>query len=306
MNVREGIALPEAVTFEDVTLRDGLQNEPRLLSVEEKVKIAEGLIAAGVKRIQIGSFVNPKQVPQMANTDALCQVLPERDDVIYTALVLNESGLERAVNAGIRHVYMAISATETHNLKNNHCTLKEAQKRIERMIAWAKEHHITVRAGIMMAFGCAYEGTVPPERIREIARHYHQIGVDIIDLADTAALANPRQIYTLVQGIRSEIPDTPLSLHLHDRRKMGLPNMLAGLLAGVTLFDTSVGGMGGCPFVPEPAGNITTEDAAFMMNEMGIETGIDISALCSLTHTLEELLGRSLPGETTHPLTSST
>jgi hydroxymethylglutaryl-CoA lyase len=294
MNAQEGFSLPKDVTLEDVTLRDGLQNESKLLSVEEKSGIVKGLIAAGVRRIQVGSFVNPEKVPQMANTGGLFRMLPENKGVTYTALVLNETGLEQALDSGVRHLYMAISATETHNLKNNHCTFGEAKARIERMIIRAKHQGHSVRAGIMMAFGCAYEGMVPVERVIDIAKLYSRLEVDIIDLADTAALANPRQIFELVIMIRSETNDTPVSLHLHDTRKMGLPNMLAGLLAGVTLFDTSTGGLGGCPFVPEPAGNIATEEAAFMLEKMGILTGIHIKALYALKHSLEEVLRKNL------------
>jgi len=291
MNTQEKFSVPEAVTLEDVTLRDGLQNEIRLFSVEEKLNIVKGLIAAGAKRIQIGSFVNPEMVPQMANTGELFHALPQSKDITYTVLVLNETGLEQAIDTGVTHLYMAISATETHNLKNNHCTLEEAKFRIEGMITQAKSHNnLSVRAGIMMAFGCAYEGLVPVERVIDIAKLYSRLGVDIIDLADTAALANPRQIFELVIMIRSETNDTPVSLHLHDTRKMGLPNMLAGLLAGVTLFDTSTGGLGGCPFVPEPAGNIATEEAAFMLEKMGIRTGIHLQALYTLNHSLKKTL----------------
>jgi len=291
MNTQEKFSVPEAVTLEDVTLRDGLQNEIRLFSVEEKLNIVKGLIAAGAKRIQIGSFVNPEMVPQMANTGELFHALPQSKDITYTVLVLNETGLEQAIDTGVTHLYMAISATETHNLKNNHCTLEEAKFRIEGMITQAKSHNnLSVRAGIMMAFGCAYEGLVPVERVIDIAKLYSRLEVDIIDLADTAALANPRQIFELVIMIRSETNDTPVSLHLHDTRKMGLPNMLAGLLAGVTLFDTSTGGLGGCPFVPEPAGNIATEEAAFMLEKMGIRTGIHLQALYTLNHSLKKTL----------------
>ena len=292
--------LPRKVTIEDVTLRDGLQSEARLFSVEEKQTIAEGLVAAGVKRVQIGSFVNPKKVPQMANTGELFRRLPRGNNIIYTALVLNESGLEQAADLGIRHLYMAISATESHNLENNHCTLREARRQIERMITWAKGHDIIVRAGIMMAFGCSFEGKVPTERVLDLAKQYQQLGADVIDLADTSGMANPRQVFELVSLVYSETGQTPLSLHLHDARGLGLANMLSGLAAGVMLFDTSLGGLGGCPFIPNAAGNIATEDTAFMMNEMGIETGIDIPALFPLTHTLEELLQRRLPGKISH------
>ncbi len=290
----------KAVTLEEVGLRDGLQGEARLFSVEEKVALARLLMDAGVRKLQIGAFVRPDWVPQMANTEEVFKALPERKDVTYTALVLNETGLERALSAGVTHLYVAASASNAHSLKNLNRPMPEAVKGVARIVDHAKKEGLHVRAGIMVAFGCPFEGPVPVERVLEIAERFADAGADVIDLADTAGLANPKQVYKLVVTVRSELEGGSLSLHLHDTRGLGLANLLAGLQGGVTHFDTSVGGIGGCPFIPHAAGNIPTEDAVLMLEEMGIETGIHLPRLCEATKWLETRLGRVLPAKVSH------
>jgi len=287
--------LPRHVIIEEEVLRDGLQNEKHPFSTNEKLRLIHALIDAGVKRIQVGSFVHPKWVPQMADTDEIFRRLAPVPGMTYTALVLNKKGLERAIACGAKHLSMSVSASETHSLKNTNCSTEEAWSRIESLILSAKEHGITVRAGVMTAFGCAYEGPVPPERVLHLVTRYVALGVDEINLADTAGLGNPRLVYTVVKEAKDIAGDIPISLHLHDTRGMGLANLLSGLAAGATIFDTCTGGLGGCPFIPNAAGNIATEDAVFMLNEMGIETGIDVPSICSITHFLEETLKRKLP-----------
>ena len=286
--------MPEGTAYiEDVTLRDGLQGERRLVPIAEKLQIVKGLIAAGVRRIQVGSFVHPEKVPQMANTDALCGYLPSEPKVTYTALVLNEAGLARAMKSGIHHLYMAISATESHNLENNHCTLQEARQRIGRMICRAKSENLFVRAGIMMAFGCAFEGPVEADRIVEMACRYASLGADIIDLADTAALAGPRQVYDLVSRAKAET-GLPVSLHLHGSRDRVLENMRWGLRAGAILFDTSIAALGGCPFIPHAEGNLDTEAAVRLLQAEGIHPEIDGRKLRELRRTLSRMLQHPL------------
>ncbi len=280
-------------TIEDVTLRDGLQGEQRLLSIGEKLQIVRGLVATGARRIQVGSFVHPDKVPQMADTDALCRQLPSAAGVTYTALVLNEIGLKRAIAVGLCHLYMAISATESHNLENSHCTLREARQRIEGMIRLAKLHGLTVRAGIMMAFGCVFEGKVEVEKILDIAGFYARLGVDIIDLADTAGMATPQQIFDLVTRVRVQT-NIPVSLHLHGSGNRVLENMRWGLRAGAHLFDTSIAALGGCPFIPYAEGNVDTEAAVRLIQSEGIQTGIDCQRLRDLRQALSRMLGRPL------------
>lgn len=292
--------VPE-VLLEDETLRDGLQNEQRVLSVAEKVELIRELEAAGIRRIQIGSFVHPKWVPQMANTDELCQVLERRAGVTYTALVLNMKGIDRAVAGKVRHLSMSISASETHNQKNANRSLAFARGEIAPMIQRARAEGITVRAGIMTAFGCAYEGKIDPAVVVDIAAMFGELGADEINLADSTGMANPRAIDDVVRRVRAVIPPRiALSLHLHNTRGLGLANMVAGLQAGVAIYDAALGGLGGCPFIPKAAGNIATEDAVYALEEMGVATGIDWKRLAKLTLKMEETVGRTLPGVMAH------
>jgi hydroxymethylglutaryl-CoA lyase len=293
--------LPKEVLIEDETLRDGLQIEKRMFSVQEKLALISAIADAGVRRIQVGSFVHPKWLPQMANTDELFLHLPPRGGVTYSALVLNRAGLDRAVKTGVKHLSISVSASETHSRKNANKSVAEALADIKPTIEQALAAGIAVRAGIQSALGCGYEGRVPLDRVLSIARQYGEIGVHEINIADTAGLANPRQVFDAVNAIRDVVPiGTNLSLHLHDTRGLGLANMYAGLLAGVTTFDAAVGGLGGCPFIPAATGNIATEDAAFALQEMGVETGIDWSKLCKIANSFEQMLGRRLPSRMAH------
>ncbi len=293
--------LPSQVLLEDESLRDGLQSEKRSFSVEEKLHFIKGMEACGVRRIQVGSFVHPKWVPQMANTDELFARLEPSESVTHTALVLNQRGVKRAVAAGAKHLSMSISASETHNQKNTNRSLDQAKTHIREMIGIARSENIRIRAGIIAALGCAFEGRIPKERVCEIADLYASLGVEEINLADSAGLANPRWVHEMVLAVRDVVGDRArISLHLHDTRGLGQANMLAGMQAGVSLFDTSLGGLGGCPYIPHATGNIATEDAAYTLSEMGIETGINWQQLGELALEMETLLGHPLPGKMAH------
>lgn len=289
------------VLIEDEFLRDGLQNEQRLFCVDEKLAFLAAIEAAGVRRIQVGSFVHPKWVPQMADTDALFERITPRDGVTYSALVLNRAGLERALAVGVAHLSISISASETHSMKNTNRTVNEARAAIQPTIERALSEGIAVRAGIQSALGCGFEGRIDPARVMDIARSFSDMGVAEINIADTAGLANPAQVFALCRRLRDRIaPEVRLSLHLHDTRGLGLANMLAGLQAGVRIFDAAMGGLGGCPFVPKATGNIATEDAAFLCAQMGLETGIDWKAFAAPVARAEAILGRTLPAKVSH------
>jgi hydroxymethylglutaryl-CoA lyase len=256
MQVESRLSLPEEVLIEDEALRDGLQIEKRIFSVDEKLALISAIADAGVRRIQVGSFVHPKWVPQMANTDELFSRLPPREGVTYSALVLNRTGLDRAVKTGVKHLLISVSASETHSRKNANKSVAEALADIKPTIEEALAAGIAVRAGIQSVLGCGYEGRIPLDRVLSIARQYGEIGVQEINIADTAGLANPRQVFEAVNAIRDAVPiGTKLSLHLHDTRGLGLANLYAGLLAGVATFDAAVGGLGGCPFIPAATGD---------------------------------------------------
>jgi hydroxymethylglutaryl-CoA lyase len=291
------------VLIEDESLRDGLQIEQRRFSVDEKVHFIRGMESCGVRRIQVGSFVHPKWVPQMADTDELFARLEPTPGVTYTALVLNDRGLDRAISAGVRHLSMSISASEVHSLKNSNRTLEQSKAAIVPMIERALAEGIAVRAGIQSALGCGYGGEVPIERVTEIGAIYDSLGVQEINIADTSGLGNPRSVIEAVTAVRKVIdPGVAISLHLHDTRGLGLANMVAGLQAGVAIFDTALAGLGGCPFVPGATGNIATEDAAYALGELGVATEIDWKALCDLALEMESVLQRRLPGRMAHVL----
>ena len=293
--------LPAHAIVEDEFLRDGLQNEARVFSVEEKLAYVKALESAGVRRIQVGSFVHPKRVPQMADTDEVFRRLPRSEGVTYTALILNDKGLERALACGVGHLSMSMSASETHNRKNANCTREEARGRVRDMVSHSKESGIRVRAGIQSAFGCAYDGAIDPAFVLDVVAMYAELDVDEINLADSVGLANPRAVFDLTAGARKITGDRiAISLHLHDTRGLALANTVAGLQAGATIFDAALGGLGGCPFIPNATGNVSTEDLVFALSEIGIDTGIDWRALAALVPELETKVGKTLPSRMSH------
>jgi hydroxymethylglutaryl-CoA lyase len=293
--------LASEVLIEDEALRDGLQNEKRIFSLEEKVALIEALVAAGVRRIQVGSFVHPKRVPQMADTDALIAALEPVEGVTYSALVLNSAGLDRALAAGVKHLSISVSASETHSRKNANKSVGEALADIAPTIERALKEGVAVRAGIQSALGCGFEGAIPLSRVVEIANTFSRIGAQEINIADSAGLGNPKQVYETVEAVRDAIrPDAKISLHLHDTRGLGLANMFAGLQAGVTIYDAAVGGVGGCPFIPGASGNISTEDAVYALDSMGVRSGIDWRKLTPMAAELEKKLERRLPSRMAH------
>ena len=254
-----------------------------------------------VRRIQVGSFVHPKWVPQMADTDELFKRLKPRPGVVYSALVLNMAGLERALAVNARHLSISVSASETHSRKNLNKSVAEALDGIKPILERALGEGIAVRAGIQSALGCGFEGKIAVEKVVDIAKQYSAIGVSEINISDTAGLANPKLVFDVVTAVRAAVdPRIALSLHLHDTRGLGLANMVAGLQAGVAIYDAAVGGLGGCPFIPAAAGNISTEDAVFALEEMGVKTGIDWKKLCGVALEFERLLERRLPSRMAH------
>jgi hydroxymethylglutaryl-CoA lyase len=285
-----------SVQVEEQGLRDGLQTESAAVPTEHKLEIIDALLAAGLTRIQVCSFVHPKRVPQMADAEALCARLPERADVVFSGLVLNLKGVERAIAAGLEHVGASISASDTHSRKNAGVSLEEAQSRYAEMVRTAKSAGMTVRGGLQCAFGCRFEGRIDPSTVRELATQHLDLGVDELALADSTGMADPRSLQDLVGPIVEEARDRPVILHLHDTEGKGLANAAAALEVGVRIFDTAFGGMGGCPFIAGATGNIATEDLVTMLHQMGVDTGIDVRAVAAISRDLESFLGHRLPG----------
>jgi len=289
---------PPQVFLEDETLRDGLQMESRIFSLEEKKHIFQLLAAANVPRIQVGSFVQPKLVPQMADTDALIkELLKSNPKPLLTALVLNEKGLERALSSGLAHVSMSISASDSHSQRNTNRTSAEALKEMVSLIEQAKKKGLTVRAGVQCAFGCVYEGRIAEGKVLSAAESMVQAGADELNLADTTGMGQPLQVRSLVRLVKKNLPRVKISLHLHDTRSLGLANMFVAYEEGVNIFDVCAGGLGGCPFIKGAAGNVPTEDAAHMFAAMGVETGLDLQKMVEVVAVLEKILGRPLPGK---------
>jgi hydroxymethylglutaryl-CoA lyase len=288
---------PDSVEIVEVGPRDGLQQEQTFLPTSVKVDLVEALIDAGLKRIQVASFVHPKRVPQMADAEALCAAIPRRSDIIYSGLALNLKGVERAQNAGIAHIDISISASEAHSQRNANRSIAEAQAEFEEMVALARSYNMFVRGGIQCVFGYEQPDDVKMERVVDIARCHLELGMDELALADSAGFANPKTMTALLETIMPLAGDTPVVLHLHDTRGMGLANVLAALRCGVQHFDTSFGGLGGCPFIDGAAGNIATEDTAYMLESMGVQTGIDLGRLSQISQGYEQKLGHALPGK---------
>ncbi len=282
--------------FEDESLRDGLQSEKRILSLDEKLVVFRLLVEAGVKRIQVGSFVHPRLVPQMADTDELIGRVIDTDGVLLTGLVLNEKGLERAWQSGLKHVSMSVSVSDAHSRRNVRRSARESLKAMVGLIARAVECGLTVRAGAQCAFGCVYEGAVPEERVIDALSSMVEAGASELNLADTAGLANPLQVRGLVDKAVKTFPGQTVSLHLHDTRGLGLANMLAGYESGVEVFDVATGGLGGCPFVAGASGNVPAEDAVNLFEQMGMHTDIDLTGLCRVVEAYEKYLEKKLPG----------
>ncbi|MFC1832705.1 hydroxymethylglutaryl-CoA lyase [Thermodesulfobacteriota bacterium] len=285
-----------SILLEDEALRDGLQIESQLFTVAQKIELFKLLKSAGVRRIQVGSFVHPKIVPQMAATDELIKALGKQHDTVISALILNDKGLERALACSVPHVSMSVSVSDTHSRKNARKSAADALDSMVDLIKNARNQGLEVRAGLQSAFGCVYEGSICESAVLAAAERMMSAGVDEINLADSTGMANPLTIRSLVQKVSERFPETRISLHLHDTRGLGLANMFSGYEAGVRIFDVCAGGLGGCPFIKGAAGNVPTEDAVHMFESMGIATGIDLKTLMGAVDFLEQALERPLPG----------
>lgn len=293
----------DAVTLVEVGPRDGFQFEKTVVPTRRKLSVIARLAAAGLKHIQVASFVHPEKVPQMADADALIRQLPRDDGVVYTALVLNRRGLERALASGITAVEISLSASDTHSRRNAGMAHAEALDQGLQMIARAAVAGLHVRAGVQCAFGCVYEGRIPTTRVAEIVRRFVDHGAHTLALADTTGLGSPPVIEGVLDAVLPKSGCLPLALHLHDTRGLGLVNLMTALRYGVSIFDTALAGMGGCPFVPGAAGNIATEDTAHLMETLDIHTGVDYRRVGAVSRELEAFFQKSFPGRM-HRLTA--
>lgn len=279
----------------DVGPRDGLQNEPTILDVATKVAFIEKLVAAGVRRMEAVSFVHPKRVPQMAEAEEVLAALPDDDGVTYIGLVLNRRGLDRALAAGCREVNYALVASDTFSQKNQGTTIEQAVDVYDEISAAAAAAGVRCSLTISTAFGCPFQGEVPPERVIGLVERCAGDNTFEIALADTIGCAVPSQVSDLFGAVMEKAPSARFRAHFHNTRNTGLANCYAAVEAGVQAIDASAGGIGGCPFAPRATGNVPTEDLVYMLDRMGVETGIDLDRLIAAGDWIGEQLGHAIP-----------
>ncbi len=286
-----------SVRLYEVSLRDGLQNEPVVVPLERKLAILNGLVAAGFKDIEVTSFVRPRWVPQLADAAALMAQLPNTDDVRYWALVPNQRGLERGLEVGVQNIATFLSASETHNLKNVNRTIKESVAGLQSVMQTATAEQLHIRGYISCVFGCPYEGDVDVERTVDLAHAILDNGGHEVALGDTTGMGHPEQVKrVLTRVVESGIPLEKIALHFHDTRGTALANVYAAWQMGARSFDGSISGVGGCPYAAGAAGNACTQDLIHLFGRMNIETGVSLERSCEVGEELEGVLGRALPG----------
>lgn len=286
--------LPSAVTLCEVGLRDGLQNEKTILSTEQKVDLLRGLIDTGFKVIEVGSFMHPKAVPQMADTDEVYKAVGEVPGVELRALIPNLRGVKRAVNCGCKKVKLNVSASRQHNLKNLNMTPEQSVAGFADCVQAANDNGIAISGSISMPFASPWEGRIPLSDVEAIIKAYLKVGITEISLSDASGMAVPNHVYQLCTHVREKYPRASWWLHFHNTRGLAMANITAAMEAGMTQFDSSFGGLGGCPFVPGAAGNISTEDVLNLCDEMDIETGVDIVKVMELSRKLKTMLNHDL------------
>lgn len=284
------------VEIVEVGARDGLQNEPDILPADVKVALIERAVAAGIRRIETASFVNPRRVPQMADAEAVMAALPDQPGVTWIGLVLNQRGAERALATRCHELGAVAVASDTFGVRNQGQTSADSVTEAARIIAMARDAGRSAQVTISAAFGCPFEGEVDPARVVAMAEALAASNPREIALADTIGVAVPDQVKDLIERVRAVTGGIPLRAHFHNTRNTGLANAWAAFEAGVTTLDSSLGGLGGCPFAPKATGNIPTEDLAFLLGRSGVETGLDLDRLIDATQWLTGIMGRPLPG----------
>ncbi|HEX6666515.1 MAG TPA: hydroxymethylglutaryl-CoA lyase [Solirubrobacterales bacterium] len=290
------LELPSSVRIREVGPRDGFQNEPETISTADKVRLIDLLSATGLTRMEITSFVRPDVIPQLADAAEVLAAVQRREGVSFSVLIPNERGLDRALEMRDRfdEVSVFLSASETHNQANVNRSIADSLAGLEATLARAGEAGLRREGVIATSFGCPYEGEVPPERVFEIAERLAAAGCEEVGFGDTTGMANPRQVHDFFAAARERLTGVELTAHFHNTRGQGLANVVAALEEGVESFESSFGELGGCPVPPGSTGNVSTEDVASMLNEMGVATGIDLPRLIEASRAAQEILGRPL------------
>jgi len=288
-------AIANAVEIIEVSPRDGIQNEKKLLSLETKLELIHRAIDSGVSRIEVTSFVNPKKVPQMAAADEICAALPKNDECKYIGLALNARGFERACNAGLDEVNFVVVATDTFSMKNQGTSTNDGLSLFQSLSSGQHEP-VAVGVTIAAAFGCPFEGEVSVDRLLHVVDGCMKANPFEIALADTIGVATPLDIEQRIQAVQKHVGNMPLRLHLHNTRNTGIANAWAGMQAGVSALDASFGGVGGCPFAPRATGNVATEDLVYMLERAGVHTGVNLEKAIEAATFIESALGKTVPG----------
>lgn len=286
---------PASVTIKEVGPRDGLQNEKVFVSTEDKIAWINQLSSTGLKYIEITSFVNPKWIPALSDAAEVAKGITRMPGVVYTALVPNRKGLERALESNIDEAAVFMSVSETHNQKNINKSIKDTFPVLREVVQQSLSAGKSTRGYISTVFGCPYEGTVHIEKVIRASETLFEMGIGELSLGDTIGIANPKQVQEMLEVLLKRFPSDKLALHFHDTRGTALANILVSLDMGITSFDASLGGLGGCPYAPGASGNVSTEDVLYMLNGMGIHTGVDQEKLLSASRFIQDKIGRPLP-----------
>lgn len=286
------MTLPKHVRLVEVGPRDGLQNEPQPISTLDKVRLVNDLSVAGVRYIEVGSFVSPKWVPQMAGSAEVFAQIDQKPGVTYAALVPNMKGLEAAIGAGVSEVAVFAAASQAFSMKNINCSIEDSLARFTPLLEMARGNGVQVRGYVSCVLGCPYEGDVAPQQVAWVARELFDMGCYEISLGDTIGTGTPSKTRQLIDIVSQSVPRDKLAGHFHDTYGQALANVYASLLEGVSVFDSSVAGLGGCPYAPGASGNLASEDLVYMLEGMGIETGIDLPSLVAAGQRICDALGR--------------
>jgi hydroxymethylglutaryl-CoA lyase len=289
--------LPKSVTVVEVGPRDGFQMEINFIPTEVKIELINALYETGINRIEVSSFISPKAIPQMRDAAEVLAGIERRIGIRLEVLVPNPKGAENAVRAGVDEMRVFVSASESHNRRNVNRTIEESLAGFEEVMKIANEANIPVGGDVAVAFGCPFEGNVPVEQVGRIVDRMLELGIRSITLGDTTGMATPPLVRERCEYLLKSHPGLDLGLHFHNTRGIGLVNVYEGLNMGITTFESSVAGLGGCPFAPGATGNVCTEDLVYLLHELGIQTGIDLRALIKVAKRVEEVIGRPLPGQ---------
>jgi len=289
--------LPDRVSIYEVGPRDGLQNEARPIATADKVAFIDGLSQTGLPFIEITSFVNPKWIPQLADGGEVSRRIARKPGLIYSALVPNRQGLDAAIASGMKEVAVFMSASETHNQKNINKTIAQTLAAFRDTVPPALAAGLRVRAYVSTVYGCPYEGAVDPAAAVELARALRALGCYQISLGDTIGVANPRQVRDVLSRVLAEIPKPEVAVHFHDTRGTALANILVAVEMGITTVDAALGGLGGCPYAPGASGNVATEDVVYMLEGMGVRTGVDLDRLVDCARLASTLVGHEVPSK---------